>query len=115
MPYIIADDGTNTKNHDKIDRRQHQPEYGNTRKVLVQQVIILGYIPVIEICNPKIEKNIKKESKIEYRKIKPIFAWSSYVLNGAVDAKNPEWLNQKIKKQQKTEISYKFTLHKLVL
>ena len=98
MPCIIANDGTNTKNYDKIKRSQHQPEYRNTRKMFIQQVIILGYIPVIEICNPKIEKNIKKESKIEYRKIKTIFTRSSYILNGAVDAKNPEWLNQKIKK-----------------
>ena len=76
-----------------------------------QKVIVLGYISIIEICDTKIEKNIKEKCKIEYRKIEAIFARSSYILNSTIDAENPERLNQEIKKQKKSKIGYKFTLH----
>ena len=73
--------------------------------MLVQQVVVLCNVPVVEIGDPEIEKNIEEKRKIEYRKIKTILAWSHDILHRAVDAKNPEGLNQQIKKKEKTEIS----------
>jgi hypothetical protein len=83
--------------------------------MFVQQVAILGNVSVIKISNPKIEEDIKQEGKIENRKIKAIFAWSNYILDRTIDSKNPEWLNQQIKKKKKPEIGYKFTLHALAI
>jgi hypothetical protein len=81
--------------------------------MFVQQVAILGNVAVVKIGDPKIEEDIEKECKIEYRKIKAIFAGSGHILHCTVDTKNPEWLYQQIKKKEKPEIGYKFTLHTL--
>ena len=83
--------------------------------MFVQQVVILRYIPVVKVGDPKIEKNIKKKRKIEYRKIKAIFTGSCNILHRPVNAKNPEWLNQQIKEKQKSKISDKFAFHVLYL
>lgn len=79
--------------------------------MFIQQVLILRYIPVVKAGNSEIEQNIKQECKIENRKVKAIFTGCCNVLNCSVDAKNPERLNQQVKKKQEPEISEKFTLH----
>ena len=82
--------------------------------MFIQKVIVLSYIPVIKISDSEIEQDIKEKGKIENRKIEAIFPGSSDILHGPVDAKNPEWLYQQIKKKQKTKIGDEFTLHVLV-
>jgi hypothetical protein len=67
----------------------------------VQQMLILRDIPVVKAGNTKIEQDIKQECKIENRKIKAIFTGRCYVLHCTIDAKNPERLNQQVKKKQK--------------
>jgi hypothetical protein len=79
--------------------------------VFVEKLVILGNIPVVKIGNPEIEKNIKKERKIKNCEIKTVLTRSYNILHGTVDAKNPEWLHQQVKKKQKTKVGNKFTLH----
>lgn len=114
MPWIVSDNSRYSENNNKIQHCQYQPKHSYTWEMLVQQVIVLRYIPVIVISDPNIKKNIKKKCKIQNCKIETIFARGSNILHRAVDAKNPEWFNQQIKKEQKTQIGNKFTLHVLV-
>ena len=83
--------------------------------MFVEKVIVLGYIPVIEIGNSKIEQDIKKKSKVKYCEIEAILTRGCNILDRTIDAENPERLNQKIKEQKKSKIGYKFTLHWLTL
>ena len=99
MPSIVTDDAGDYKNDHKINGSQQEPEYGDSRKVLVQQLVVLGNVLIVEIGNPKIQQYIKKKGEIKYRKIKAIFSRVCDILNGTVDAENPEWLNQQIKKK----------------
>jgi hypothetical protein len=43
-------------------------------------MIVLGNIPVIEIGDAQVEKNVEKEREIEYDKVKPIISHPYYVL-----------------------------------
>jgi hypothetical protein len=111
VPPVVPNYTRHAENHHEIHRCQQEPQYCDSRKMLVQELVILGNVFVVEIGDPKIEQDIEKKSEIEYRKIKTVFARGYHVLNGAVDTKNPEWLNQQIKKKQKTKVGYKFTFH----
>jgi hypothetical protein len=99
MPAVVTNNGCHYKNYQEINRRQNQSQHGYARKMLVQVVRVLCNIPVIEIGNSKIEKNIEQKCKIKDGKIKAIFSGRRDILNSTVDAKNPEWLNQQVQKQ----------------
>lgn len=72
-------------------------------------------IPVIKVGDTKIKQDIKKKGEVENREIKAIFTGGCNILHRSVDAKNPEWLNQQIKKKQKSKVGDKFALHVLHL
>jgi hypothetical protein len=65
--------------------------------MLVQQVGILGNIPVIEIGNPEIKQYVKKKGEIEDGEIKAEIFSAHNILHGSVDAENPEGFYQQVK------------------
>jgi hypothetical protein len=67
--------------------------------MLFQKLVVLGDIPVVEIGDAKIEKDVEKEGEIKNNKIKTVLLGTYNVLNAPVDAKYPKGLNQQIKKK----------------
>jgi hypothetical protein len=68
--------------------------------MFVEQVVVLGDITVVEIRNAHVEKNIEKERKVEDHKIKTVVPDVNNILNGPVDAKDPEWFDQEIQQEK---------------
>jgi len=68
--------------------------------MLAQQLVVLGNIPVVEIGNAQIEKNKKEKRKVENGEVQPVFFGTYQILHLPVDAKNPQWLYQKVKKNE---------------
>jgi hypothetical protein len=66
--------------------------------MFVQQMSVLCDVSVVEVGNPKIKKDIKKEGKIEDCKIKTEFFSADRILNGPVNAKHPEGFYKQIQK-----------------
>lgn len=79
--------------------------------MLVQQMDMLGYIAIIEICNPNIKKYIKQERKIKNGEIEPVINKPNRILHGAIDPEYPEWLDQEVQQQQQSKIDEEFLLH----
>ena len=61
--------------------------------MLVEQLMALRNVPVVEICDPEIQENIKKEREIQHFKVEPVIKGAYYVLNVPVDGKNPDRLD----------------------
>jgi hypothetical protein len=68
--------------------------------MLVQQMNMLGNVPVIEIRDACIKKDVKKKCEIENIKVKPIRFQTNRILNGPVDPENPERLDQEIQRKR---------------
>lgn len=111
MPRIVTDEQGYQKNNHKIDGRKQEPQDSDGRKMLIQQMVVLGNIFVVETGDPQIEEDIEKEGKIKDCKIKPIFTRCSHILYRTVNTENPEWLHKQVEKQKKTKIGYKFSFH----
>ncbi len=60
---------------------------------------VLRNVPVVKVSYSKIEECIKYQREIKQRNIKPIIAGTYNILNLPVDTKNPERLDQQVKKQ----------------
>jgi hypothetical protein len=54
----------------------------------------LRYLPIIELVDPKIQKNVKEKRKVKYGEISTINLWPYVVLNGSVYTENPGRLHQ---------------------
>jgi hypothetical protein len=83
--------------------------------MLVQQLAVLSDITVIEIGNPEVEKYAEKERKIQDAEVETEILRSDSILNRAVNPENPERLDQKVKKQQQSQVFQEFFLHSFVL
>jgi hypothetical protein len=79
--------------------------------MLGKQVIVLGNIPVIEICYPQVKQDIKEKRKVKNYRIETIFSNSYTALHREVDSENPYRLDQKIEKKQQAQICQEFSLH----
>ena len=64
--------------------------------MLAEQVMVLSYIPVVEVGDPKIKQNVEKKWKIENDKVKTESLYSYKVLHGPVNTKYPERLDKQI-------------------
>jgi len=115
MPAVVTYDKARRENDDEIDACQQETQHADARKMLVQQVLVLGYVPVVEIGDTKIEKDVEEEGKVKNGEIKTVFTGCGHVLNRSVNAKYPKWLHQQVDEQKKTEIGDKFTLHPTAL
>ena len=94
---VISQDQGNGKCDNNINQGKEELENDNTRKMFVQQMRILGNIPVIEIRDPQIQDDIEKERKIEYDKIKAVICLPHKILNVPVNSKNKNGFDQKVK------------------
>jgi len=65
-----------------------------------QQKIVLGNVTVVVVGNSNIQQNIQQHRKIEQCKIKAVTLVSNSILNGSVNPKNPERLDQQVQKEQ---------------
>jgi hypothetical protein len=68
--------------------------------MLIQQMVVLGNIPVIKIGYPHIEDNIEKEREVQKRKIETVLFRSHCILYRPVNTQNPKRLNEKVKEHQ---------------
>ena len=64
--------------------------------MFVQQMMILGNIPVVEIGDPEIKKNIEKKGKVKNDQVKTIIPYPDNILNVPVNPENKNRLDQKI-------------------
>jgi hypothetical protein len=68
--------------------------------MFVEQVVILGNVPVVEVGNPKVEQDIEKKREVEDDEIEAIITHPDDPLNGEIDPKNPDRLYEKVKKEE---------------
>jgi len=68
--------------------------------MLIQQVIILRYIPVVEIGDSKIQQNIKQEGEVQNYEIEAVITYANHTLYGKIDPKNPHGFNEKIQEEE---------------
>ena len=73
--------------------------------------MMLGDVPVIEIGDPGVEKDVEEKGKIEEREIETVIKVPDHVLNCPVNPENPERLHQEVEKQQQSEVRQEFSLH----
>jgi len=74
-------------------------------------MVVLRYVPVVEIGDPKIQQNVEKKRKIQDDKIKAIIAHPDGSLYGKIDPKNPDRFYEKIKKEEQPQVGQEFFLH----
>jgi hypothetical protein len=79
--------------------------------VLSQQVVVLGDVPVVEIRNAEIQKNIEKKGEVEYDGIKTVIGSADRILHGKVNPEDPEGLDQQVQEKEQSEVGQKFSLH----
>jgi len=79
--------------------------------MLVQQLMILGYIPVVEIGDPEIKEDIEEEGKVEDFEVETIIHHARDDLYVPVNSKNPDGFDQEVKRQQQPQVCQKFSLH----
>ena len=64
--------------------------------MFIQQVIVLGNVAVIKVCDPEIENNIEEEGEIQDDKIETVIRYPNISLHGQVNPKNPYGFYEKI-------------------
>jgi hypothetical protein len=79
--------------------------------MLVQQLGMLGNIPVIEICYACIEQDIKEIREVKYSEIEAVICDPNRIVHYAVDPENPERLDQEVQEKQQGKIGQEFFLH----
>jgi predicted nucleic-acid-binding protein len=56
---MIANDITRTHGKKHVKHTQHQLQHHNAAKVFVNEVVVLRYVLVVEIGDPKIKEDIE--------------------------------------------------------
>jgi hypothetical protein len=79
--------------------------------VFAQQVVVLGNVPVVEICDPEVKQDVEKKGEVEDHEIKAELRRADGILNGPVDPEDPERLDQQVKEKEEAEVGKKFPLH----
>jgi hypothetical protein len=72
--------------------------------MFLKQLVVLGNVSIIEICDPKVEQYVEKERKVENHEVKTIFTCSHGILNPPVDPEYPKRFNQQIKEKYKNKV-----------
>jgi hypothetical protein len=78
-------------------------------------MMVLRNVPVVEIRDPEIQKNIEEKREIENNEIEPVIRNPGDILNIPVDCKNPDRLDQQVQRQQQAKVCQKFPLHKVYI
>jgi hypothetical protein len=58
---VITYQQGNTKCDEEVDDCEHELDHNDPGKMLVEQVAVLSYIPVVEIGDSKVKEDIEKE------------------------------------------------------
>lgn len=64
------------------------------------ELVVLGYVFVVEIGNAQIEKYVENKSKIEYCKIQAKFFGTHGILYVDINAQNPKGFYKYIEQQK---------------
>jgi len=60
---------------------------------------VAGNVPVVEIGDPEIKKDIEEKGKVKECGIQTIRGGSHFILNCAVDPEDPKRLDQQVQKE----------------
>ena len=93
---VVIQDQRNDEGYENIEDRKHELHQDDPRKMLVQQMVVLGDIPVVEIGDPQVEKDIEKKGKIKDDGIEPVIRSTNGILYSQVNPKYPERLDQEV-------------------
>ncbi len=63
-------------------------------------MLMLGYVPVIEIGDAKVKDYVEQEWKIENDEVHSIIFKPHLVLHSSIDTKNPKRLYQQVKREE---------------
>ena len=84
----------------KINRRKQQLKGHQRRNVLAEQVTVACDVSVVEDIDARIKEDIEQEGKVEQGVVDAIHFGPCHVLDGPVDAEQPEGLDQQVQRQQ---------------
>ena len=68
--------------------------------MLVQQLLVLGYVPVVEVGNSQVEQNIEKKGEIKNREVEPVIHITNNILDRSVYPEDPERFHQQVQEEQ---------------
>jgi hypothetical protein len=81
------------KAYDQINCAKRKFQRHHFAEVLAKQLCMLGNVTVVELRKPEIEKDAKKERKLEQRVILPVRKVTHMALNLGFNDKGPERLD----------------------
>ena len=76
-------------------------------------MVVLSYVFIIEIGDPKIKHDGQYERKIENREISAIAGRTYLILDSPVETQNKNGFYEQVHNKQKSKIGYKFLLHQI--
>ena len=79
--------------------------------MLIQQLVVLGYIPVVEIGDPEIEQDIEEKGKVKDFEVETVIHHARDDLYVPVNSENPDGFDQEVQRQQQPQVCQKFSLH----
>ena len=68
--------------------------------MLVQQLYMLGNIPIVEVGDARIQQDVEQKGKIEDVQVKSIILQTYGILDRTVDPENPEGFDQEIQRKR---------------
>lgn len=68
--------------------------------MLVQQLLVLGYVPVVETGYTEVEQDIEKKSEIENREVETVIHVTNNILHRTVYPEDPERFHQQVQEEQ---------------
>jgi len=74
-------------------------------------VVVLSYVPVVEVGNAHVEQNTEQKGKVENGKIQSVFLCSHRILYTPVDTQYPKRLDKQIQKKQNNQVGNEFFVH----
>jgi len=108
---FIADDQGNDKRNGNINCTKQKFHDDHARKMLVQQLRMLGNIAVVEIGDPRVKQYIKEESKIKNGEIETVLRHTNCIVHYPVDPEYPERFYKQVQEQQQGKVGKEFFLH----
>jgi len=97
---VITDEGCGHQAKNGINDCKQHFDPNDVRKVFFDQKAVPGDIPAVEVGNSDIEEDVQDDRKIEKSEVKAIIFGSNHILNGSVNAQDPERLDQQVKENQ---------------
>ena len=100
LNFVIAYDCGNDQAENSIHDGQHKFQSHYIGEMFGQKEVMLCNIPVVEVGDSDIQKDVEDHGKIEEGKIKAIALCSNHILNSTVDPQHPEGFDQQVQGHQ---------------